>query len=229
MMHNNGSIYGHALIVAAGSGTRCPGPIRKQFAILAGKPMFYWSLERFHGHPHIASVTLVGPADDNDLLASMAREAEGLAADITVIPGGSSRPASVAAGIAHLKHRLPLTAYILVHDAVRPLADSELISRILAACAPKRVTVPIVQPPETVKLLGATGIIERTLDRRRIGLAQTPQAAPLGLLTAAFAKVTGSTRETITDEAHLVETAAIGAELHAVPFAGDHLLAVDVE
>ncbi|MBN2231343.1 MAG: 2-C-methyl-D-erythritol 2,4-cyclodiphosphate synthase [Deltaproteobacteria bacterium] len=215
MMHRR--IRGHALIVAAGTGSRCPGTTRKQFAMLADKPLFRWSLERFHGHPRIDSVTLVGPADNDALLAAMAREAAVVDIGITVIPGGTSRPASVAAGIDHLRERLPGEAYILVHDGVRPLADTELISRVLDACAPGRVTVPVIRPPETVKLLAADDAIERTLDRRRIGLAQTPQAAPLELLAAAFGKLADRAGDIVTDEAHLVESAGLGAGFCAVP------------
>ena len=117
----------------------------------------------------------------------------------TVVAGGTSRSASVRAGL----HALPPDAVaVAVHDAARPLAPAEVWDRVLAAVADGAdAAVPVVPVTDTVKQVGADGSA-RTLDRSRLVAVQTPQAFRTAVLRAAH-----DGEPEATDDAGLVEAA----------------------
>ncbi|HEY5578993.1 MAG TPA: 2-C-methyl-D-erythritol 4-phosphate cytidylyltransferase, partial [Acidimicrobiia bacterium] len=117
------------------------------------------------------------------------------------LPGGPRRRDSVAAGLAALGSQVE---WVLVHDAARPLASSELVSRVLARLVRGDCdgVVPVVPVRDTIKEVEA-GMVVRTVDRQRLVVVQTPQGFPLGMLRKAHA----ATDDDVSDDAVLVERA----------------------
>jgi len=93
---------------------------------------------------------------------------------------------------------------VLVHDAVRPFLTREMIGGVLEQAAKHGAAVVAIPMRDTVKQVGADRLIECTVDRRSLWLAQTPQAFRLALLREAHRK---AKQEGIhaTDDAQLVE------------------------
>ncbi len=199
-----------AVITAAGSGQRFSGTKRKQLMLLLGKPLFSWSLEAFSQVERLTGIVLVGPADDDHALEEMKSVAAAFEKVITVIPGGSSRQASIFKGLTALEASADANDLILIHDGVRPLATPDLINRIIDYCRPDTVVVPVIRAAETVKLLAEDGSISNTLPRQKIGLAQTPQGAPFSLLWDAYQAGNEKIWARATDDAGLVENARPG-------------------
>ena len=81
------------------------------------------------------------------------------------VTGGSTRAASVAAGLAAVPDDADL---ILVHDAARPFATPELVSRVLEALGQADGAVPGVPLTDTVKRVSA-GLVVETPDRSAAG------------------------------------------------------------
>src|ERR1035437_8618856 len=104
-----------AVVVAAGQGVRFGG--LKQFAVLENETVSALSVRNARSVAQF--VVLVVPA-------GYAGAGEG--ADVAV-PGGSTRAASVRAGLVHCAH----VDVIVVHDAARPLASPELFAAVVAA------------------------------------------------------------------------------------------------
>lgn len=205
-----------AVITAAGSGQRFSETKRKQLMLLQGKPLFAWSLETFSQVKRLTGMVLVGPADDGHALEEMKAVAATFKKVVAVIPGGSSRQASIFRGLETLKARAGSNDLILIHDGVRPLATPNLINRIIDHCRPDMVVVPVIRAAETVKLLAADGSISRTLPRQKIGLAQTPQGAPFSLLWDAYQAGNEEIWSQTTDDASLVENARPGTPIRWV-------------
>ena len=67
---------------------------------------------------------------------------------------------------------------------------------------------------DTIKLVGANGAVEQTLDRDAIWLAQTPQVFRTALLRQAY-ELTSRDADVATDDAALVER--LGATVRVVP------------
>jgi 2-C-methyl-D-erythritol 4-phosphate cytidylyltransferase / 2-C-methyl-D-erythritol 2,4-cyclodiphosphate synthase len=90
----------------------------------------------------------------------------------------------------------------------------DLIRRVIAASAAGGAAIPVVPIHETIKEL-AGDVVGRTVDRSRLGAAQTPQAVRFGLLQQAYARFAPESVDTWTDEAALLEACTI--TVHAIP------------
>lgn len=183
-----------AIIVAAGEGRRCG--FLKQFALLKGKPVLDWCLEKFETHPKISEIVLV--------LRETDREGEYLqryGKIVCVAQGGERRQDSVFSGMTCLKPGL--TEIVLVHDGVRPLISEDLIERIIQAVEEKGAAVPAIPVEDTIKLVEGDEIV-KTLDREKVIRIQTPQGFLYETLKEAMDKA-GQDHFYGTDEAQLVE------------------------
>ncbi|MDH7513220.1 MAG: 2-C-methyl-D-erythritol 4-phosphate cytidylyltransferase [Clostridiales bacterium] len=183
-----------AIIVAAGKGKRFGSA--KQFALLRGKPLLDWSLEKFESHPDVDEIVLVLP-DDREKAAYLGRSRKVIA----VVAGGPRRQDSVFCGVEALD---PERAHIvLVHDGVRPFVSCALITRVIEETQRKGAAIPAVPVEETVKEVDGTRVV-RTLDRERLYRVQTPQGFLYPVLRTALERA----REegySGTDEAALLE------------------------
>jgi 2-C-methyl-D-erythritol 4-phosphate cytidylyltransferase/2-C-methyl-D-erythritol 2,4-cyclodiphosphate synthase len=96
---------------------------------------------------------------------------------------------------------------VVIHDAARPFASAALVSRTIAAAAEAGAALAALRASDTVKRAGAGDrpVVEGTLPRESIYLAQTPQAFTRAVLRQALAAAPGANEA--TDEAALVERA----------------------
>ena len=122
-----------AIIVAAGRGLRAGGDIPKQYRLLAGRPVIAHSLARFAGHEAIVTTIAVINAADRGLYEAAALGLDGLAEPAI---GGDSRQASCREGLEALSRGKP--DIVLIHDAARPFASTQLIDRAIAAATERR-------------------------------------------------------------------------------------------
>lgn len=191
-----------AVVVAGGSGTRFGGP--KQFADLAGRSLIDRSLEA--AREACAGVVLVVPA-------GRAGDPEPDWKADGVVPGGTTRSASVRSGLA----AVPASAQVIaIHDAARPLARPELWRAVIdAVSAGADAAIPAAPVTDTVKEVGPDGHLV-TLDRSRLVAVQTPQAFRAELIRAVHADGGEA-----TDDAALVEAA--GGRVALVPGPGDNI------
>ena len=196
-----------AIIVAAGSGSRCPGPQAKQFLCLGGQPLYLWSVKAFQECLKITGIVIVGPNHNQQALLEMQQETALFDKVIMIIAGGNSRTESVSIGVAALAAATPILTDsdpILIHDGVRPLVSPELILKVIGQIGSKRIAIPTTRPTATVKkIVGNT--ITQTIAREEIGLAQTPQGVPYGLLCEALDYWRKNPTTPITDEGALIE------------------------
>jgi 2-C-methyl-D-erythritol 4-phosphate cytidylyltransferase len=118
-----------------------------------------------------------------------------------VVPGGAERQDSVR----HALEAVPEDAdLVLVHDAVRPFLTERMVEDVVRMARAKGAAIVALPVRDTVKQVGADRVIERTVDRGPLWLAQTPQAFRRDWLLAAHRKaLTEGVRA--TDDAYLVE------------------------
>ena len=183
-----------AIIVAAGRGKRFGSA--KQFAILKGLPLVYWSLERFEKHPEVDRIVLVIPPEEEK--ETFLRRYKKLQA---VVPGGTERQDSVGQGFEQIDPSR--TGVVLVHDGVRPLLSEGLITRVIHAARDKGAAVPGVALDETIREVRGEDVI-KTHDRNSLYRIQTPQGFSYALLKEALES---AARDKFygTDEAMLLE------------------------
>jgi 2-C-methyl-D-erythritol 4-phosphate cytidylyltransferase len=185
-----------AVLVAAGSGERFGGKRPKAFANLAGRPLVAESIERLDASPWIEAMVVVAPADWEEPTILLAEEL-GAGSLRAVVTGGATRTDSVRAGLAEVPAD---TAFVVVHDAARPLLPDEVVERVLTALDEGwDAAVPALPLADTVKR-GEGEAVAETVDRTGLHAVQTPQAFVAEALRRALAG-TGDA----TDCAGLVE------------------------
>ncbi len=190
-----------AIVVAAGAGVRLQAPRPKAFVGLGGRPLLAYAIEMLEEHPAVDRIVLVVPAEWEQPASLLADEL--VAGKVSIaVAGGATRAESVAAGLA----QVPETAgIVLVHDAARPFASADLVSRTLAGLAEADGAVPALPLTDTVKRVRDGRVVE-TLDRSGLVTVQTPQAFTAPALRAAYARSPGRL-PAATDCAALVEAA----------------------
>jgi len=186
------------VIVAAGSGKRMGAERNKLWLPLAGTPILAHTVRLFAAHPEIAEVVLVvNERDEADIREWLAKEPFA----VTVTRGGAERQDSVRSGLAALSDNCE---YVLVHDAARPFVTGEQISGIIRQVRQDHATIMAVPVKDTIKVVGAAGVVESTPARESLWAVQTPQAFRLSLLREAHEAALRAGRVG-TDDAMLVE------------------------
>ncbi|HEY3383437.1 MAG TPA: 2-C-methyl-D-erythritol 4-phosphate cytidylyltransferase [Vicinamibacterales bacterium] len=190
-----------AIIAAGGRGRRLGADVPKQLLSIGGRPMLEWSVRAFLGCGCVDEVVVVVPPDVAEDPPSYLR-----GVGVKVVAGGLRRQDSVANGFEATS---PASDVVVIHDAARPFVDARMIARSIDAARESGAAIAAVAARDTVKWSPAgTGddrrVIERTLPRESVFLAQTPQAFRREVLRDAVAL---GRQVDATDEAALAERA----------------------
>ena len=189
------------VVVAAGAGSRFGGP-PKQFRTVAGRPMVAWSIDS--ALTCSDAVVVVVPSGETPVAGTLDRPGG------EVVTGAATRSGSVRAGLAALAGRAADDDIVVIHDAARPLATSQLFGAVVEAVrGGADAAVPGMAVVDTVKRV-ADGRVVETLDRDELMAVQTPQAFTVGALRRAHVG-----EPEATDDAGLVE--AVGGWVAVVP------------
>ena len=179
-----------AIIAAAGSGERFGATLPKALITLGNRTLIEHAVAALA--PIASEIVICAPAGYEKQIQEL------VGADIKVVVGGTTRSDSVRAGIAALSdtHK-----YVLVHDAARALATTDLAHRVLTALVQgESAVIPGLELIDTVKSIDAGGHVTATPDRASLRRVQTPQGFDLEVLKKAHASGAQA-----TDDGALVE------------------------
>ncbi|HYI50766.1 MAG TPA: 2-C-methyl-D-erythritol 4-phosphate cytidylyltransferase [Microbacterium sp.] len=188
------------IVVAAGSGTRLGAGVPKAFVGIDEHSMLRHALARIYDGPQ-AQVVIVAPAGREGDALTEALAGAGARRDlVSVVTGGASRQASVAAGLDALWGDVEI---VLVHDAARALTPPAVFERVIAAVDDGASgAIPVLPVIDTIKRVEAERIVA-AVDRSELSAAQTPQGFRRDILLAAYR----SADHEFTDDAALVAAA----------------------
>lgn len=173
------------IVVAAGSGSRLGQTEPKAFVELRGMTILERALRGALESAEPAQVIVVAPSARLAAARRIAEIAAGVASgDVSVVAGGETRQASVAAGLAELDDDVEV---VLVHDAARALTPGALIDRVVRAVAPGVGAIPALPVSDTLKRIDGGDRVVDTLERSELVHVQTPQGFPRAELLAAYA------------------------------------------
>ena len=193
-----------AVIVAGGNGTRMNAVLPKQFLLLNGKPILYYTLHTFLKAYTDLKIILILPEE----YIAAGQEIIDAFFDynrIQITVGGRTRFHSVQNGLQLVTEE----SIVFVHDGVRCLVTADLIRHCYDAAIEHGSAIPVIDPKDSVRLL-TEGFYE-AIDRHSIKLIQTPQTFHSKILLPAF-KI--DYKDKFTDEATVVE--AFGLKVHLV-------------
>lgn len=193
-----------AIIVAGGIGSRMNNSLPKQFLLLTGKPVLYYTINAFIEAYEDCQIILVLPEDH----VAAGQEVIDAFFDynrIQITTGGRTRFHSVQNGLQFVNE----DSVVFVHDAVRCLVSTALIHRCYEAVIEFGSAVPVVEPKDSIRMLTADG--NEAVDRNLVKLVQTPQTFYSKILLPAF---NIDYKDKFTDEATVVE--AFGLKIYLV-------------
>jgi 2-C-methyl-D-erythritol 4-phosphate cytidylyltransferase len=201
----------YAVIVAGGSGSRMQSNLPKQFLLLNGKPVLYYTIDTFLKAYSDLELILVLPADH----IAAGQEIIDAFFDyerIRITEGGRTRFHSVQNGL----QLITTESIIFVHDGVRCLLSTGLIHRCYEAAIEFGSAVPVIDSKDSIRIITEDG--NEALERSRIKLVQTPQTFHSKILLPAY-KI--DYKDKYTDEATVVE--AFGLKVHLVDGEEDNI------
>lgn len=187
------------IIPAAGTGQRLGGGTPKALRVLRGASLLEHAVRSMTAHPDVVQVVLAVPAD---AVAVVSAEPPASSVPVTVVAGGSSRQASVAAALAVVG----ACDVVLVHDAARPVVPLAMLQRVIDAVGPQsQAVVPGLPVVDTIKRLDEDGFVVETPPRDLLRAVQTPQGFTLQALRVAHAAAPD--QHGASDDAALAERA----------------------
>jgi len=200
-----------AIIVAAGKGLRMNHSVRKQYLLIAGRPILGHTLLVFDGSERIDEVFVVISKEDFDFCRDTLIPPLKLKKKINLVSGGTERQDSVYNGLLALSQK---TDTVVIHDGVRPFVRPEELAACITGVEETGACILGIPAGDTLKHVGKTGRIEKTLARDNIWLAQTPQVFKYELILKAHetARRDGFRG---TDDALLVEQ--LGIDVKIIP------------
>jgi len=194
----------YAVVVAGGSGSRMNALLPKQFLLLKGKPILFYTLDTFlKSYPDL-NIILVLPeefiAAGQEIIDAFFDYSR-----IQITAGGRTRFHSVQNGLQLIKEE----SIIFVHDGVRCLLTTALVQRCYEGALENGAAIPVINPKDSIRMV--TGELNEAISRDIIKLVQTPQTFHSKILLPAF---NIDFKDKFTDEASVVE--AFGIKVHLV-------------
>ena len=189
-----------AIVLAAGSGKRMNSKVHKQYLLLKGKPVLYYSLKAFEDS-QIDDIILVVGAGEIEFCRKEIVEQFGFRKVRAIVEGGKERYHSVYEGLKVAGG----TDYVLIHDGARPFVSQSIIERTIAAVCEYKACVVGMPVKDTIKIVDENVFAKETPNRSDVWMVQTPQAFSYPLIYDAYTGMLAQEDSAITDDAMVVE------------------------
>jgi 2-C-methyl-D-erythritol 4-phosphate cytidylyltransferase len=175
-----------AIIFAGGTGQRMGAEIPKQFLEISGKEIIVRTLEIFQDNPDVDEIYVVSIAEGiehvNDLITRYKLDKVR-----RVVAGGVSGQDSIFIGLKEAKKDHE-EAIVLIHDGVRPLVDSDVITNAIRMTEEYGSAITVTPVFET-PLISEDGITVSAMpSRKKAYTAQAPQCFFLNTIYDAHIK-----------------------------------------
>ena len=176
-----------AVVLAGGSGSRMESGVAKQFMLLGGKPLLWYSLQAVQQSDIIDRCILVAGEESREYVRREIVEKYRFTKVDAIVPGGTERCWSVEHAMAVLRKeekgaRSPRgNGYVFIHDSARPFLTEEILRRTYDAVRQYGACVAAMPSKDTVKITDE--------ERRNVWIIQTPQVFEAGLITEAYRRM----------------------------------------
>ena len=188
-----------AIIAGAGSGHRLGADLPKALVKLLDKTLVEHAVAALA--PVAELIIVTAPAGFEDKFKEL------LGDQVTVITGGVLRSDSIRIALEKIPNNYE---FVLVHDAARAIASTDLAKNIVSELVKgEQAVIPALDVVDTIKEVDAGGYVRSTPDRSTLRAVQTPQGFVKSVLAHAH-----SSAEDATDDAALVE--AIGIKVKVI-------------
>ncbi len=196
------------IIVAGGSGLRFGSVVPKQFLELCGVPVLMRSIREFYAtlKPDV-EIIVVLPEGQQTLWRRLCAQCMPCPRH-RLVTGGFTRFDSVKNALNSISPEPD--DLIAIHDGVRPLVSSDIISEAMRVAKENGSAVPVVPVTDSIRQLTSDG--NRALNRAKLKAVQTPQVFRAAELLKAYEQPYDPT---FTDDASVWERAGYKVHLSA--------------
>jgi len=189
-----------AIILASGKGERLKIETPKQFTKLAGYPVILHTLKSFHSSQYIDEIVIVTLKEYIEQTRNLCIN-HNITKPIKILKGGSTRQRSSEIGINSCSKD---TAYVLIHDAVRPFISLQIIKELVAKVKIHKCVDTIIPTADTIVEINNKGFIKSIPNRTNLRRGQTPQAFEFNLIRKAHLNAKILSIKNATDDCSLV-------------------------
>lgn len=176
-----------AVIIAGGSGNRMGQEIPKQFINVYDKPIIIYTLESFQKHPEIDAIEVVCIEGWQEMLWAYARQFD-ISKLRWVVPNGKTAQESIRNGVQGLKNVCSENDIVIIHDGIRPMVESFVLSDVIIKCREYGNGVTSLPYNEQIFLVEDEISTIQYIPRATLRRVSTPQAYFYGKLAWAYEK-----------------------------------------
>ena len=204
-----------AIVLAAGSGKRMNSPVAKQFMMLEGKPLIWYSLQTVEQSEIIDDCILVTGPGDIDYVRREIVERFGFHKVKSIVAGGNERYESVGNALKAMADGKDgcrnTDGYVFIHDGARPFLTEKILRDTYEAVQKHHACVAAVPSKDTVKISDEEGFAVTTPNRKLVWNIQTPQVFDASLAIRCYGMLKQKLPEltakgvAVTDDAGVVE------------------------
>ncbi|MCD8283709.1 MAG: 2-C-methyl-D-erythritol 4-phosphate cytidylyltransferase [Opitutae bacterium] len=176
-----------ALIIAGGTGHRMGQDLPKQFINVYDKPVLIYTLEGFQKHPQVDAIEVVCLEGWHEVLLAYARQF-GITKLKWVVSGGATGQESIRNGVFNLEGKCTPDDIVIVHDGIRPLIDSDVLSDVIEKCKKYGNAVTSLPYNEQIFVIDDEISTTKYIPRETLRRVSTPQAYKFDLIDKGYHK-----------------------------------------
>ena len=194
--------YCTAVVLAGGSGKRMGTKVHKQYLMLKGYPVLYYSLKAFQDSSWIDEIVLVSGTGEEEYCQKEIVEKYGFSKVHKIVAGGAERYNSVWNGLQQITEK---DGFVYIHDGARPFVDDAMIERAYRCVEETKACVAGMPVKDTIKVVDEKNYVKGTPERKTLWLVQTPQVFNIQLIKEAYQKLINEKIENVTGKMKKVE------------------------
>ena len=205
-----------ALIFAGGVGNRMNSKARpKQFLEIHGKPIVIHTIEHFENHSDIDAICLVCVEDWLGYMQKLL-DKYNIQKVKWLLAGGETALDTQHRGLEMIYKDAAHTSedIVLIHDAVRPLINEDVISDCITSVKKYGSAVTVAPAIETIIHTDDEGLVESTIPRTQCLLARAPQAFYVDNIVDVHRRSVGQGEHNYIDSVSMM--LAYGHQVHTV-------------
>ncbi|XP_074430896.1 D-ribitol-5-phosphate cytidylyltransferase isoform X1 [Larus michahellis] len=196
-----------AVLPAGGSGERLGGATPKQFCAVQGRPLVSYTVRAMERIGWISDIIVVVSPENVETMKSIIEKYGHKR--VTVVKGGITRHRSIFNGLKVFAenefsdHLLQKPEVVIIHDAVRPFVEEDILSKVVMAAKEHGAAGAIRPLVSTVIACAADGCLDHSLERARYRASEMPQAFLFDIIYEAYQQCTDYDLDYGTECLHL--------------------------
>ncbi|XP_048017093.1 D-ribitol-5-phosphate cytidylyltransferase [Megalobrama amblycephala] len=176
------------VLPAGGSGERMGLPTPKQFCTILNRPLISYTIQAFERLSWIVTVVVVVATENHDLMLNIVRKFNHT--KVKVVHGGTTRHRSIFNGLQAFSNTTdsltPKPKVVIIHDAVRPFVEEDLLLKITLAAKEQGASGAIRPLVSTVIATTSEGYLDHSLERAKYRASEMPQGFLYDIIFQAY-------------------------------------------